>query len=59
MKKDYVVYGLRLAHFLINQGFELKNTAINTNNPKYMVYYFENTQELQDAIVSYKSNPYQ
>ena len=59
MNKDYVVYGLRLAHFLINRGFELKNTSININNPKYKVFYFENSEELQAAVASYKSNPYQ
>lgn len=56
--KDYIVYSLRLAHYLINQGFELKNTGINMNNPKYKIFYFENTEELLAAIVSYKQNPY-
>lgn len=57
--KDYVVYGLRLANFLIGRGFELKNTGININNPKYKVFYFEDSKELRAAVVSYKNNPYQ
>lgn len=48
--KDYVVYTKKLARSLINEGFELKNTAVDNNNPKFNVYYFENTQELQNAI---------
>jgi hypothetical protein len=50
MKKDYVVYSLRLANELTNKGFKLVNTGINIKNPKYFVFFFENTKELRDAI---------
>lgn len=56
--KDCIVYSLRLAHSLINKGFELKNTGINKNNPKYKVFYFEDSEALRAAIDSYKQNPY-
>ena len=55
MKKDYVVYSLKVANFLMNEGFKLKGSAINTKFPKYMVYYFENTTELRAAIDKYES----
>ena len=52
--RDYLVYSLKMAHYLINKGFEVKNTSININNPKYKVYYFENNDDLLAAVNSYK-----
>lgn len=48
--KDYMVYSLRVANALVEQGFEVINTSININNPKLKVFYFENTQELREAV---------
>lgn len=56
--KDYVVYSLRLANYLANNGFQIKKVGINKNNPKYNVYYFENVEGLTAAIELFKSNPY-
>lgn len=50
MKKDYAIFSLRIAHQLTKKGFEVKNTGINTSNPKYKVFYFENSDELREAV---------
>lgn len=53
MTKDYVIYSAQLARYLTKKGFEIKNTEANFNNPKYKVYYFEDTAELRSAVSSY------
>ena len=50
MKKDFIIYNLRLARYLIDNGFIYKKTAVNINNPKYNVYYFEDSNELRNAV---------
>ena len=50
--KKFVVFSQKVATKLKEKGFEIIDTGINTKNPKYTVFYFENTQELQDAIAS-------
>ena len=55
MKKDYVVYSLKVANILARKGFKIKKSSINTRFPKYMVYYFADTPELRAAITEIKS----
>ena len=55
MKKDYVVYSLKVANILARKGFKIKKSSINTKFPKYMVYYFADTPELRAAIAEIKS----
>ena len=55
MKKDYVVYSLKVANILARKGFKIKKSSINTKFPKYMVYYFADTSELRAAIAEIKS----
>lgn len=55
MKKDFIIYSLGLARYLINIGFNHKKTAVNINNPKYNVYYFEDSNELRAAVEQYKA----
>ena len=43
MGNDLVVYSLRLANLLARCGCPIKAVGINKNNPKYNIYYFENT----------------
>lgn len=50
MKKDCLVYTLRVANALVNRGFKIINTAINIDNPKYKVYYFEDSKAIREAI---------
>ncbi len=57
--KDYVIYNLRLANLLAQKGHPIKSVGINKNNPKYSVYYFEDTAELRELVKSFKQNPYQ
>lgn len=56
MKKDFIIYNLRLARYLIDNGFIYKKTAVNINNPKYNVYYFEDSNELRNAVEQYKAS---
>lgn len=57
--KDYIVYSLRLANYLAKKGFQIKNTGVNKNNPKYNVYYFDCSEALLEEVKNFKSNPYQ
>ena len=43
-----------MAHELEKKGFHTIGSGINFNNPKYKVYYFEDSKELQNAINSIK-----
>lgn len=52
--KDYIVYSLRLANYLVNNDFKIKSTSINVNYPKYKIFYFEQTDELLAAIEKFK-----
>ena len=52
--KNYIVYNLQLAHLLANKGFKLVGTGINYNNPKFKVFYFEDTPELHEAVKELK-----
>lgn len=51
----FAVFSQKVAIKLKEQGFEIIDTGINTKNPKYTVFYFENTNELRDAIVALTS----
>lgn len=46
----YTIFSLRIANALARQGFKIVNTGINIKNPKYSVFYFEDSQELRDAL---------
>lgn len=50
MKKDYVVFSLRVANELVNKGFNVINAGVNIKFPQYKVFYFEDTKELRNAI---------
>lgn len=58
MGNDLVVYSLRLANKLAGSGCPIKAIGINKNNPKYNVYYFEDTAAAQQIINDFKKNPY-
>ena len=57
--KEYIVYSLRLANRLAYYGFSVKRVGINKNNPKYNVYFYEDSAELRQVVEEYKKNPYQ
>ena len=48
--KKFVVYSQRIATQLKQRGFYIIDTGINTKNPKYTVFYFEDTEELRKAV---------
>lgn len=50
MKKNYTVYSLRLANQLVSKGFKIVGTGINDKNPKYNVFFFENTEEFRKVL---------
>lgn len=48
--KTYTIYNLRFANILARKGFQLVATGVNFKNPKYMVYHFEDTEELRAEL---------
>ena len=50
MSKDYAIFSLRVANILANKGFKIINSRVNYKDPKYMVYYFEDTPALRNAL---------
>ena len=46
----YTIFSLRIANALAKQGFQIINTGINVKNPKYSVFYFEDSAELRQAL---------
>lgn len=56
---DLVVYSIKLANRLAYYGYSVKAVGINKNNPKYNVYYYEDTKEIRQIIEDFKKNPYQ
>lgn len=49
----YTCKRLRLLEFLKNKGFIPAMTLPDVNNPRYNVWRFKNTPELEDAIDEY------
>jgi len=48
----YTIFMQRIANELESKGFNVVKMATNKKNPKYMVYYFEDTVELREALRS-------
>ena len=46
----FIVFSQKIAHELKKQGYEIIGTGINIKNPKYTVFYFEDTPELRKAV---------
>jgi len=46
----YAVFNIRVANKLEKQGFKVIKMDVNHKNPRYMVYYFEDSVELREAI---------
>lgn len=54
MKKTYVVFSLRIANELVRRGYQIIETGINTENPKYKVFYFEDTEDFRRTLEEVK-----
>ena len=48
--KTYTVYNLKFANILARKGFQMLGTGVNTKNPKYFVYFFEDTEEFRTEL---------
>ncbi len=46
----YTVFSRRVANELEKQGFRIVKMEKNHKNEKFLVYYFEDTVELRDAL---------
>ena len=44
------VFKKSLAMQLRDKGFKIMDAKVNFEHPKFVVYYFEDTQELQDEL---------
>lgn len=51
MTKEYTIYSKWLAYALRKQGFRIIRTEINPNFPQFDCWVFENSVDLQLAIV--------
>ena len=51
----YVVKTMRLAVYLINEGFEKLREQTDRNNPKFNVFLFQDSIELRSALDRYKN----
>lgn len=49
-KAIYRVYTKRIAYELRKRGFKFFGTDINENFPQFLVYLFEDTPELHEAM---------
>lgn len=50
--KIYKIYTKRIAYELRKKGFKFIGTDINENFPQFLVYLFEDTPELHQALSS-------
>ncbi len=46
----YAIFNIRVANELEKQGFKVIKMDKNRKNSRYMVYYFEDSVELREAI---------
>ena len=46
----YTIFSRRVANELEKQGFRIVKMEKNHKNEKYLVYYFEDSVELRDAL---------
>ena len=55
MKEKYkCIYSLKLAGYLMMHGFPVKRVEKNLDRPKWDVYLFEPSEEIEEAIEFYK-----
>lgn len=46
----YAVFNMKVANELEKQGFRVIKMDKNHKNPRYMVYYFEDSVEFREAL---------
>lgn len=52
-KRTFTVFSMKLAGHLMTLGFVLEDIGINRRDSNKRVYFFKNTEELQNAISAY------
>ena len=52
MTKEFNVYTRWLAVALREQGYKILRTKVNKYHPQFDVYVFEDSQELQEAMLA-------
>lgn len=52
MTKEFTIYTRWLAVALRKQGFKILRTEVNKFHPQFDVYVFEDSQELQEAMLA-------
>lgn len=52
----FTCYSQRMAIYLREHGHDISATAVNRRFPKYDVYYFERSEELEEDINYYLAN---
>lgn len=55
MKNNIPVYSSKLAKILCNKGYHIVDLAINKTNNKSLIFFFENREEIWQAIKEYES----
>ena len=53
MKEYQVITKIRLCKYLLSKGFVFEETRMDYANPKYVVWVFKNSEDLQNAITEY------
>lgn len=51
--RAYVCKRLRMCNYLMDKGFEPYKVAPDRNNPKYNVFIFTATPDLNQAVIEY------
>ena len=55
MKNNIPVYSSKLAKILCNKGYPIIDLAINKTNNKSLIFFFENKEEIWQAIKEYET----
>lgn len=55
MKNNIPVYSSKLAKILCNKGYPIIDLAINKTNNKSLIFFFENKEEIWQAIKDYET----
>lgn len=55
MKNNIPVYSSKLAKILCNKGYHIVDLAINKTNNKSLIFFFENKEEIWQAIKDYET----
>ena len=57
MKEKYkCIYNMRLAGYLMQQGFPIRKIEPNIHNTKWDVYMFDYSDKIEEAIEFYKES---